>query len=251
MEGLQGQNGPDNICNLPVKQVIIYSRGADTSSVSTELIPPEPSPRTPASSSRSVLEASDPIGRSAIGHAPFPRAVKGVLQRVSEFLFSGRSLLSTELQRRHHEREYLSPAGVTGPGLLLGVVVQNMSFKVGQTLTVTGVPTAESTNFAINIGTSAEELALHMNPRFDIHGDQRTVVCNSYQGGSWCQELRDGAFPFNQGERFQIKITFTTEEFLIVLSDGSEIRFPNRPGAEKYNYLHFAGEVRIQGLEIK
>ncbi|XP_030637883.1 beta-galactoside-binding lectin-like [Chanos chanos] len=131
------------------------------------------------------------------------------------------------------------------------VVVQNMSFKVGQTLTVTGVPKADATNFAINVGHSGEEIALHVNPRFDAHGDQRAIVCNSYQGGNWCEEQRDGAFPFNQGEEFKVKITFTSEEFLITLPDGSEIHFPNRLGAEKYRYLQFDGEAKIQGIEIK
>ncbi|XP_051995551.1 lectin, galactoside-binding, soluble, 2a [Xyrauchen texanus] len=132
-----------------------------------------------------------------------------------------------------------------------GVVIQNMSFKVGQTLTVTGVPTADSTNFAINIGHSPEEITLHVNPRFDAHGDQRHVVCNSYQGGNWCEEQRDSSFPFNQNEEFKIKITFTNEEFLITLSDGSEIHFPNRLGAEKYKFMQFEGEVRIHMIEIK
>lgn len=128
--------------------------------------------------------------------------------------------------------------------------MQNLSFKVGQTLTVTGVPTAESTNFVINIGHSPEEIALHLNPRFDAHGDHRTIVCNSYQGGNWCEEHRLGSFPFNQNEKFQIKITFTNEEFHVTLSDGSEIHFPNRPGAEKYKYMQFDGDVRIHGFEI-
>ncbi|KTF88077.1 hypothetical protein cypCar_00003263 [Cyprinus carpio] len=104
-----------------------------------------------------------------------------------------------------------------------GVLVQNMSFKTGQTLTVTGVPSADSTNFAINIGHSAKDIALHMNPRFDAHGDQRTII----------------------------KITFTNEEFLMTLSDGCQIRFPNRQGAEKYKYMFFEGEGRIHGIEIK
>lgn len=49
----------------------------------------------------------------------------------------------------------------------------------------------------------------------------------------------------------QVWITFTNEEFKITLPDQSEILFPNRPGAEKYNYFLFEGEVRIQGIEIK
>ncbi|XP_016110135.1 beta-galactoside-binding lectin-like [Sinocyclocheilus grahami] len=132
-----------------------------------------------------------------------------------------------------------------------GMLVQNMSFKSGQTLTLTGVPNADSTNFAINIGHSAEDVALHVNPRFDAHGDQRTIVCNSFQGGKWCEESRGASFPFNQNEEFQIKITFTNEEFLVTLRDGSQINFPNRQGAEKYKYIHFEGEGRILGIEIK
>ncbi|KAG1967830.1 lectin, galactoside-binding, soluble, 2a [Pimephales promelas] len=132
-----------------------------------------------------------------------------------------------------------------------GVLVQNMSFKVGHTLTIKGVPRADSTNFAINIGHSAEDIALHVNPRFDAHGDQCTIVCNSFQGGSWNEELRESNFPFNQNEDFQIKITFTNEDFLITLPDGSQLHFPNRQGAEKYKYMHFEGEARMHGIEIK
>lgn len=60
-------------------------------------------------------------------------------------------------------------------------------------------------SFAINIGNSKDELALHMNPRFDAHGDSRAVVCNSFHGGNWCEEHREGGFPFNLGEEFKAR----------------------------------------------
>uniref|UniRef100_A0A4W5Q8S8 Galectin n=1 Tax=Hucho hucho TaxID=62062 RepID=A0A4W5Q8S8_9TELE len=91
------------------------------------------------------------------------------------------------------------------PLSLQGVVVKNMSFKVGQTLTITGVPNSEAAHFVINVGNSEDDLALHMNPRFDAHGDTRAVVCNSYHGGKWCEEHREGGFPFNQGEEFKVR----------------------------------------------
>ncbi|KAM9457248.1 beta-galactoside-binding lectin-like [Clarias gariepinus] len=131
------------------------------------------------------------------------------------------------------------------------VIVQNMSFKPGQTLTVTGVVQTGAMHFAINIGTSSEELALHVNPRFEAHGDIRTVVCNSYQGACWCEELRSDNFPFNHGEEFKIKITFNNEEFKVLLTDDSEIVFPNRPGGEEYSYMRFEGEAQIYSIEIK
>lgn len=63
-------------------------------------------------------------------------------------------------------------------------------------------------SFAINIGHSAEDIALHMNPRFDAHGDQRTIVCNSFQDGNWCEEHREASFPFNPNEEFQARLMY-------------------------------------------
>ncbi|XP_028311469.1 beta-galactoside-binding lectin-like [Gouania willdenowi] len=131
------------------------------------------------------------------------------------------------------------------------MIVKNMSFKVGQTLTVVGVPTADSTNFAINVGPDEKDITMHINPRFTAHGDENAVVCNSFQEGKWCDEHREGGFPFHQGEEFKVIIEFTPAEFVVTLSDGSKIHFPNRMGAEKYSFMSFDGEVRIKSVEIK
>ncbi|TNN83509.1 Beta-galactoside-binding lectin [Liparis tanakae] len=132
-----------------------------------------------------------------------------------------------------------------------GMAVKSMSFKVGQTLTIVGVPKPDATNFAVNIGPDDQDITMHINPRFNAHGDENAVVCNSYQNGSWCEEYREGGFPFQQGEEFKMVIEFTAAEFLVTLSDGSVIHFPNRMGAEKYSYISFDGEVRITSFEIK
>ncbi|XP_029912784.1 lectin, galactoside-binding, soluble, 2a [Myripristis murdjan] len=131
------------------------------------------------------------------------------------------------------------------------MAIRNMSLKVGQTLTIVGVPKPDATNFAVNIGPNEEDIAFHLNPRFNAHGDERAVVCNSFQGGNWCEEHREGGFPFNQGEEFKIIISLSPEQFLVTLSDGSEIHFPNRMGAEKYQHMNFDGDVRIKSVEIK
>lgn len=131
------------------------------------------------------------------------------------------------------------------------MIVKNMSFKVGQTLTIVGVAKPEAANFIVNIGPDETDIALHINPRFNAHGDENAVVCNSYQGGSWCEEVRQGGFPFKQGEEFKMVITFTQEEFQVLLSDDSTINFPNRMGAEKYAYINVDGDARITSIEIK
>lgn len=60
-------------------------------------------------------------------------------------------------------------------------------------------------SFAVNVGPDEQEIAMHINPRFNAHGDENTVVCNSYQGGNWCEEHREGGFPFHQGEEFKVR----------------------------------------------
>ncbi|XP_008327898.1 lectin, galactoside-binding, soluble, 2a [Cynoglossus semilaevis] len=135
--------------------------------------------------------------------------------------------------------------------MMNGMVVKNMSFKVGQTLTIVGVAKPDASNFSINIGPSENEFTFHMNPRFNAHGDENAVVCNSYEGGNWCEEVRQGGFPFQLGEEFKIIIEFSPEEFLVTLSDGSQIHFPNRLGAEKYSCMSYDGDARITSIQIK
>ncbi|XP_029996523.1 lectin, galactoside-binding, soluble, 2a [Sphaeramia orbicularis] len=135
--------------------------------------------------------------------------------------------------------------------MMKGMIVKNMSFKVGQTLTIVGTPKPDSTNFAVNLGPDEKDITMHINPRFDAHGDQNTIVCNSYQGGNWCEEQREGGFPFRQGEEFKMTISFTPSEFQVTWSDGSSMNFPNRIGAEKYSVVSFDGDVRITSIEIK
>lgn len=129
--------------------------------------------------------------------------------------------------------------------------VKKMTFKVGQTLTVVGVAKSDATNFVINIGPSEKEITMHINPRFNAHGDQNAVVCNSFQDGKWCDEHREGGFPFKQGEEFTVVVEFTPTEFVVNLSDGSTIHFPNRIGFDKYAYLNFDGDARIISIQIK
>ncbi|KAM7386715.1 hypothetical protein PAMA_009369 [Pampus argenteus] len=92
---------------------------------------------------------------------------------------------------------------------------------------------------------------MHINPRFNAHGDENKVVCNSFQEGKWCEEQRGESFPFKQGEEFKFTITFTASEFQVNMSDSSTITFPNRIGAEKYSYFNFDGDARITSIKIQ
>lgn len=59
--------------------------------------------------------------------------------------------------------------------------------------------------FAVNVGKDSSTLLLHFNPRFDCHGDVNTLVCNSKEDGSWGPEDRKADFPFQKGDKIEVK----------------------------------------------
>uniref|UniRef100_A0A8C5FQK4 Galectin n=1 Tax=Gadus morhua TaxID=8049 RepID=A0A8C5FQK4_GADMO len=128
---------------------------------------------------------------------------------------------------------------------MANITVNNMPLKVGHTLTVTGVPTAGADRFAFDIH-SGSDIAFHMSVRFN----ETIVVYNSLKAGVWGTEVFQGGFPFKHKELFKFTITLTREEFLVLLSDGSEIHFPNRLGATEYKDFSSDKGVLIHSFEI-
>ena len=49
----------------------------------------------------------------------------------------------------------------------------------------------------MNLGKDSNNVCLHVNPCFIVHGDTNTTVCNSKdRGGVWGTEQQESAFPF-------------------------------------------------------
>ncbi|XP_029944950.1 beta-galactoside-binding lectin-like isoform X1 [Salarias fasciatus] len=155
-----------------------------------------------------------------------------------------------------------------------GMITKNLPFKVGQTMTVVGIPELDCPEsrksvlaagfnlarditpaiccrFQINIGSDEFTIGLHFNPRFDYGEDHNTVVCNSFQDLTWGEEVRGRNFPFRQGQEFKVIIDFTPTEFVVTLSDDSIINFPNRFGAKEYSVMNLQGKFRFTSLQIK
>ncbi|XP_056448536.1 beta-galactoside-binding lectin-like [Gadus chalcogrammus] len=124
------------------------------------------------------------------------------------------------------------------------MLVKNRPLRVGETLTITGIPKTNVQRFVVNISSGVDH-ALHMSVQF--HG---TVIYNSCQAGCWGAEVRHGRCPFKYDKLFKFTVTLTREEFLVVLSDGSEIHFPNRLGASEYKDFSFDEGVLIRSFEI-
>lgn len=58
----------------------------------------------------------------------------------------------------------------------------------------------------MNIGHDEDNIALHADFRFNYFGEYG-VVCNSYQGGFWGEEHREGGFPFKKGVPCEVRGT--------------------------------------------
>lgn len=66
-----------------------------------------------------------------------------------------------------------------------------------------------SASFVVNIGKDPANIVLHFNARFDIHGDVKTIVCNSKNNGEWGTEQRETTFPFQEGSTAEVRLGMT------------------------------------------
>ncbi|KAK1150501.1 galectin-1-like [Acipenser oxyrinchus oxyrinchus] len=121
----------------------------------------------------------------------------------------------------------------------------------GQLLKIKGLVEPQAKSFSFNIGRSDDEFSLHFNPRFDEHGDTKTIVCNSKVGGAWGEEQRDNAFPFKQGEEVKIFIYYKPDVFEVKVSDDSLVKFPNRCGDQKLAFLGVDGGFRVVSFKVQ
>ncbi|XP_069052914.1 beta-galactoside-binding lectin-like isoform X2 [Lepisosteus oculatus] len=128
-----------------------------------------------------------------------------------------------------------------------------MMGKTVRILALDRKPSTSGRRFAINVGSSSSDLALHFNPRFYYYttGGQNSIVMNSARGGSWGSEQQESHFPFKRGEKFTMSITHNGNSFGIKLPDDRVISFPNRLGRDSYDHVSFDGEIRIFSIKAE
>ncbi|XP_028279801.1 beta-galactoside-binding lectin-like [Parambassis ranga] len=130
------------------------------------------------------------------------------------------------------------------------MIVRNMSFTEGQTLTIVGVPNSSAKQFAVNICPNKDDIALRINPRFTVPNYKKTVVFNSRQGDSWGQEINIPNSPFIEGKEFEIFIKFNHNGFVVQLPNSQQVELKNALKKDNYSIITFDGDVRIQSIEI-
>ncbi|XP_035262204.1 galactose-binding lectin l-1-like [Anguilla anguilla] len=130
------------------------------------------------------------------------------------------------------------------------VEVKNLIFKPGMELKVNGVFDDNPERNSINVGHTYEDIALHVDIRFNSGNDKRQLITNSKASGKWQEELKDPRFPFTAGKAFQVSIVFNFDTFDIYLPDGQVVHFPNRLGDQEYKYIFFVGDATVKTISV-
>ncbi|XP_048703198.2 16 kDa beta-galactoside-binding lectin-like isoform X1 [Caretta caretta] len=130
------------------------------------------------------------------------------------------------------------------------LVATHLNVQAGECIKVKGKILPEAKGFAVNVGKDRSNLVLHFNPRFDSHGDVNVIVCNSMEDGMWGTEERETDFPFQQGDKTEICISFDTAELTVKLAGDKEIVFPNRLGLQNIEYLSVEGDFAIKAIKF-
>jgi galectin-4 len=81
-------------------------------------------------------------------------------------------------------------------------------------LYINGRSKNNASRFEFNLLTGTQngaDVAFHFNPRFD----QREAIRNSCQGGGWGAEEKQGGFPLQPGQEFEIQIICFPEHYQV------------------------------------
>ncbi|KAK0137043.1 Galectin-2 [Merluccius polli] len=127
--------------------------------------------------------------------------------------------------------------------------MKNVNLKVGDQLRVKGFVPAGADRFIINLGTGERDLALHFNPRFQVHG-MALVVCNDLTAGHWGEEKRQHCPVICSGQNIKMVFKLTGDRFRVELPDGQEVDFPNRRGIQVISYVSVERDLKLSALEI-
>jgi galectin-4 len=89
-------------------------------------------------------------------------------------------------------------------------------------LYINGRSNNNASRFEFNLLTGTHpgaDVAFHFNPRFD----QREAVRNSCQGGGWGNEEKQGGFPLQPGQPFEIQIICFPEHYQVKIDNNGSL----------------------------
>lgn len=117
------------------------------------------------------------------------------------------------------------------------------SLSSGTQIHVIGTPTGS--RFEINVKNSQDDILIHVNPRLD----DRVLVLNSAQRGSWAQEQRH-SIALQRGMRCTFVITVTDSGFRISLNNLHIGEFHHRLPMQMGQLVEIKGDLTLESAQV-
>ncbi|CAF3500587.1 unnamed protein product [Rotaria sp. Silwood1] len=117
----------------------------------------------------------------------------------------------------------------------------------GRVLYISGRSNNNASRFEFNLLTSTypgADVAFHFNPRFD----EREAVRNSCQGGGWGMEEKQGGFPLQPGQPFEIQIICFPEHYQVNCNQQAWFTFRHRIPYQAIQAFQVKGDVTISNV---
>ncbi|XP_037648633.1 galectin-2-like [Sebastes umbrosus] len=128
--------------------------------------------------------------------------------------------------------------------------LKNVNLRAGDQLKIKGMILHDAERFQIDLGSGADDLALHFNPRFHDDNDGAVLVCNSKTDGCWGDEKREIHNPLQRGTEVKLVLKLAGGVFEVELPDGQEVQFPNREDMDVISYIKIAGDFNLTSFKI-
>lgn len=117
----------------------------------------------------------------------------------------------------------------------------------GRVIYIDGRADDNASRFEFNLLTdtyNGADVAFHFNPRFN----QREAVRNACQGGAWGPEEKQGGFPLQPGQDFEIQIVTYPEYYQVNCNGQSWYTFQHRLPYQSVKALQIKGDTTITGI---
>lgn len=121
----------------------------------------------------------------------------------------------------------------------------------GKSITVSGrvLPGADRFHINFQIGSRQNsDVAFHFNPRFDSF--PMTVVCNTFQHGSWGAEERQLNAPLQQGGGFNITITIRPHAYQVSINNVHFLEYRHRLSFQHVDTIKVDGRVEVSSISF-
>jgi len=117
----------------------------------------------------------------------------------------------------------------------------------GRVLYIDGRADDNASRFEFNLLTdtyNGADVAFHFNPRFN----QNEAVRNSCQGGAWGAEEKQGGFPLQSGQDFEIQIVCYPEYYQVNCNGQAWYTFQHRIPYQSVKALQIKGDTTITSV---